>query len=285
MRVVIGIAVAVLVLLLLALGGLILYIDRVAEVAIERAGTAALGTETSVGSVAIGLLSGDFSLKGLEVANPPGFEKGAFLSLDGGRANLDLGSLRTDTVRVPEIALDGVTVLLIRSGGKTNYATILESASGTGGRAPAEAEQPGKRFVVEQLRIRDVTARVQLAAAAGKLTELEVKVPSIELENVGTETGGVPLRRLATVVVGAVIDAVMRKRGQLPAELVADLEARLGALDRLPIQLPEGLGRVSGGEQLQEAVEREKKRATEQLEEEAGKALRGLLGGDEPEQK
>ena len=73
--------VLVLVVVIVAAGGLF-YLDRVVGASIERGGSYALGVDTELRSVRLGLLSGEFSLSGLTVANPPGFETPHFFRLE-----------------------------------------------------------------------------------------------------------------------------------------------------------------------------------------------------------
>ena len=52
-----------------------IYIDVIAGAAIEKGATHALGVDTKVGFVRIGLLTGSFRINRLKIDNPPGFEE------------------------------------------------------------------------------------------------------------------------------------------------------------------------------------------------------------------
>src|SRR5947207_920319 len=82
-------------------------IDTIAKRAIERGATQALGVKTTVSSVSVGLLSGEFSLKKLEVANPDkgGFKANHFLTLGSGGVAVTLSTLRKPTVEMPRLGL------------------------------------------------------------------------------------------------------------------------------------------------------------------------------------
>jgi hypothetical protein len=277
-RLAVRIGAAALLLLVLAVGATILYVDRVAEYAVERGATQALGVKTSLGSARVGLLSGTFRLRRLAVANPPGFDAEPFLTLRGAHLALDLASLRERTVEAPSLVLKGVVVRLERRRGKTNYGVILDNLS-----REERAQQPraahetaGKKFVIGELRIEDVTAQLKLLPQGGRLTELELAIPEIRLTQVGSGSDGLPVTELAGIVLKGVLEAVSRQGGSLPAGIGGDLQTSLRRLTRVPIGMPGSVpeaGGSSGG-----AVEELVGGAQRELEEGARKAVRGLGG-------
>ena len=151
-------------LLLIALLAIVYFsIDRIGGALIERGASYALGVDTRVGFVRIGLLPGSIRVGSLTVENPPGFESPHFVKMGRARLDVSLGTLREDTVNVPLFSLDGVDLVLEREAGRTNYGAILdnmqrfESSDPT---PPADAGEAAaeKKFVVHDLVIRDVVS-------------------------------------------------------------------------------------------------------------------------------
>ena len=91
-RIALGVCISVLV--VVAVGALTL--DRLVAAAVERGAETALGTETRLASARVRLATGECLLRGLEVANPPGFESPNFLTLEQGEIRVELGSLWED---------------------------------------------------------------------------------------------------------------------------------------------------------------------------------------------
>lgn len=245
--------VGLLVVLVIAVGGVVLYLDRIVATAIEQSGSYALGVETGVDSVSIGLLSGHSAIRGLAVANPPGFDRPHFLRLEEASVDLRFHELLGDPVAVQRLAIRGVDVSLERRGGKLNYAPILEhleqlAAGGDAEAAPAEEEAgPAKGFVIREVVIEGVRAHVDLVPAGGKLTKLSVEVPEVRLENVGSESaGGVDLAELTGILTKAVLEAVASQRGKLPSGLAGDLTGRLRDLPDVDIELPKSADDLKG---------------------------------------
>ena len=86
------IAVILIVLVVIVVGAAFFYVDSIAKGAIERGATYALGVNTTLGSADVGLLSGEFSMSGLDVDNPEGFVEAHFLRLGTGYVSVSLGA-------------------------------------------------------------------------------------------------------------------------------------------------------------------------------------------------
>ncbi len=242
-------------------------IDSMAKTAIVRGSTYALGVQTTLASADIGIVSGEFTMKGLEVANPEGFESDHFLRLDEGFLAVSLGSLRQDTVEVPTLALTGIDINLEKRGGRANYKIIadnlkrFESRDTADDGAQADAGKPGKRFVIHEIIIRDVNVTVDLVPAGGALTRLEVPIEEIRMTDVGSES--MTTAELTDRVIKMILAAIVKNGAHLPADLVNDLGgalAQLGDLGnmtvtetaRTVVKVVEGLG--EGGDEVGKAI-------------------------------
>ena len=281
-------------LLLIAVLAIVLFsIDRIGGTLIERGASYALGVDTRVGFVRIGLLPGSLRVGSLSVANPQGFENPHFVRLGRGRLDLSLGSLREDTVEVPLLSVDGVELVLEREAGKTNYGVILqnlkrfESSDPTPPAAAAEPEAQ-KKFVVRELVIRDVEARVDWAKELGESGRVVAQIPEIRLRNVGSG-GAVGMAQLTDIIIKAVLEAVAKHGVGLPGVMLGELRSGLGGLSRLPGGIVVDIG-GRAAEQLGRAVPDEisgsvrgagdavARQAGEALDEEAAKAFKSLGG-------
>jgi hypothetical protein len=217
---------------LLAIGAVVLFfsLDRIAEAAIEKGGTYALGVETTLDEADVGVFSRTFGLKELRVANPEGFERTPFLELKSGETEVKVESLFKDTVDIPKLLLEGVRLRLEQQGGRMNYAVITDNLKRFESKSPSEKE--GKKFIIREVLIRDVVCTVDLLPLGGALTTTDLKIPELRLTGVGTEGNkGVVLAELAGVIVSALFQAVADKgEGILPGNLTRDLGSRVGEL-------------------------------------------------------
>lgn len=253
-------------LLALAVAGW-LWAGHLVRVAVERGGTRALGVETRLESAKLGLFAGTLDLAGLRVANPPGFRREHFLTLERGEVEVALGSLASERIEAPRLLLEGVELDLERRDDASNYGTILESLErfqGEGDEPSAGEEEEARSLVVREVVVRGVSAHVSLSALGASVSET-VSVPEIRLTDVGEKT--VP--ELVAELVTALLDVSAGSlEGVVPADLLRDLEARVGGLEDLAAELD-----VQARERIEGALEE----AGKELSEEARKKVDGAL--------
>jgi len=224
-------------LLLVAVGVFILLrnVDNLAKSGIEKGATYALGVNTTLDSIHIGLMGGTAELKGLNVANPAGFTAERFMLLKQGEAAVTLGSLREDTVELPFIRLNGVEVNIEKKGDSGNYDVILDNLEKVKGPAeePASDQEGGKGFIIREITIRDITANVRANMMLTK--DVSINIPEIKLRDIGSGTdNGAQMDQVTKIVMQAIMTAIAKKGlGILPADLLNDLESQLGDLGGL----------------------------------------------------
>jgi hypothetical protein len=272
--------------LIVALGVVaFLYLDVIVGKAIETSCTKALGVETSVGFVRVGLVTGNFSIGQLDIANPPGFETDHFISFDKIHFKIPPKSLREDTIVVPLLELNGVDVALETAGGKKNYEVILDnlkrfsesgSADPDADQQAAEDEAGGKEFKIYEGVIREIVATVDLGTVSGELDRVVVEVPEIRLHpSKSSGSAEVSVAQLTQVIVTAVLTGIAKKA---PMALAKGLYQGLGGLGTVSLEIPglmtEAGGGVAGGvKKIGEGVS------------DAIKGIGGLFGGGDKEEK
>lgn len=224
------------------------FIDSLAHKGVEAGGTYALGVNTTLESMNIGIMRGRVSLEGLKVDNPKGFDAPTFLTLADARTKVALGSLRQDVVVVPELYLSGIDVNLQRTpDGKTNYKVILENLERLSGpeKPPPKPDESEKRLIINDLVIQNVTVHAAFAPpgaigeAMREYSRVTIPISEIRLQDVG-KTGkgvagsGITLGELSGLIVEAILSAAVHHGGNLlPADLVGDLKGQLAKLGNL----------------------------------------------------
>ncbi len=229
MRILVGLAIV----LAIAVGGVSIYLDRILKGAVERGATAALGVETTIGSVGLGLLAGELRLYDLEVANPEGFDGPHIMKLRSGHVSVSILSLLSDTIEVEEVTLEGLEVALEQRGRRTNYGVLIGNLE-TGESQPASggsAESAGPNVLIREILIRDTTAKVALLSGTTAARTYSVEVPEIRLTDVGTANDrGAPLATVVATVTKAVLSSVAKSGGGLPAAVTQQIRAGLRKL-------------------------------------------------------
>jgi uncharacterized protein involved in outer membrane biogenesis len=286
--------VSILLIVLLAAGlfAALYYVNDLVKLGVEKGGTVALGTKTSLQSADVGLFSGKAALSNLTVANPDGFKAPEFFSLGSAAAAVSLNSLRSDVVEVPSIELSTIRVALERKDGRTNYKVILDNLAKlpTGSGKSGGSDTPGKKFIIRDLKINDAKVTVDMLDTPIPLGSLVVPIDRIHLSEIGTASKGLPLADIAGIVIRAVLGtASANGQGIIPADILGDLQSQLGALgslDQLGVNV-----QAQVGAELQKAADKARTElekglgdAASKVQEEVKKgldnAVKDLFGGD-----
>lgn len=271
-------------------------INSIAKAAIEKGGTYALGTETTVAGVSVGVFKGEFSMSGLSVANPKagGFASPHFMSLGTGATSVSLSTLRQPTVEISTLTLDKLDVNIESKGGSTNYGAILDNlkkvAGSDSGKPAPTADKNEKKFVIKQLTLSNITVHVNMGGSflpgavgdtVGKVTNVTIPIDRIELRDVGKGGGvadsGVSMEQLTGIIVKAVLAAAAEKGGGLiPGDLLGDLNGKLSSIASLD-SLSKGGAEIIGGAAAKASDEL--KKGVEGATKGLGDSLKGVLPG------
>jgi len=274
--------VGLVVLLAVAIALAMYFIDSIARKGIEDGSSYALAVPTSLDSADVGIFSGSFEMSGLTVSNPEGFDTPHFLELGAGGVEVELGTLRKDLVELPRLTLSDIDIHIQQRGGTSNVSAILANLKRfESPDTPKTDKSTGqaKRFIVHELRIEDVNVHVTAAPLGGQGVNVDLAVPQIVMNDIGSETGkGVLLGELADIIVKALVSAIRDAGGGIiPGDLLGQLDAGLAdleSLEDLGIEIVNDLGQQAT-EKLNEASEQVEK-AVDDLKEEGEKAVEGL---------
>jgi len=225
----------ILLLVLLIIGGALFYIDSILKTAVEKGGTVALGTPTTVSSVNLGLFSGKLDMEGLTVGNPQGFETPHFLQMKKFFVAVKLNSLLKDRIQVPTVVLDGLNINLEkkRQGQGTNVQEILNHLKtlDTGKKSETAkketVKESGKKISIDLLEIKNVSAVAVFAPALGEKGKVNVKVPDMTIKDIGSDNKGLTLEELSALIVSKVLDAIAKSGQGLPLDFKNQLDSGL----------------------------------------------------------
>lgn len=203
---------AFLVVALLAIGGawwLLFSLDGLVKQAIERWGPEITGVPVKVASVRIEVAEGRGVIRGLVVGNPKGFQAPQALSLSEMRLTLDPASVAKDVVVIRELVLAAPEVAYERGQGSDNMTVIQRNVDAWVAKvagAPKQGAGPGKKFIIESLRIQGGKARLG--------TTLSLPMPDLHLRDVGKKTGGASAGEVVKQVWGAMLRSVTGLAGR-----------------------------------------------------------------------
>lgn len=203
---------AFLVIALLAAGGawwLFASLDGLVKQAIEHWGPEITGVPVKVASVRIEVAEGRGTIRGLVVGNPKGFQAPHALKLGEMRLTLDPASVTRDVVVVRELLLVAPDATYERGQGSDNMAVIQRNVDAWVAKmvgAPKADAGPGKKFIIEHLRIQGGKAHFG--------TTLSSPMPDLHLRDIGKKTGGASAGEVVKQVWGSMLRSVTGLAGR-----------------------------------------------------------------------
>lgn len=260
-------------LLLLVVGvpaAVIVFGGQLLETGVEKGGTVALGSETTLHSATLSLLSGDVKLNDFKIRNPQGFTADHVFAVDQIAVSANTKSFLGDTIEINNIDIKAPAITLEFNQGGTNLGALMKHLEGSGGGSGGGGKPDGEASTGggKKLRVGRITieaARLNLVAAMLSKEATSITLPTLEVKDLGNDlTMAQLLEKVLAVIMTAAADSGLdaQLKGLLNGE-VANLKA---GVDKA---LKDAMGGAT--KQLDDA----KKQAENALE----KGLGGLLGG------
>jgi hypothetical protein len=235
-RTLLAILVVIIVIPILLVLTVVIFVDPLVRVAVEKGGTAALKVPVHLKSASI-RFSGNASLTGFEVGNPGGFAEPQFVRFDQVDASVHPSTLFREVIEVDELRIVKPDLTLEFAGTKSNLSALMDNLKGTGQPAAPEKQAPGRKFIIHKLTIEEAGARFRSDLIAGGAKS--VTLPTLTVENVGTAEGGATFGQLlGTILQQLGTGALKAGQGIVPTELLNDLGSKLGEGVKTIEQLP-----------------------------------------------
>ena len=155
------------------------------------------GCDFRLESFRLNPFTGRLQLVEAHLSNPKGFSQPEAFSVATVRVDVAVGSLFSSTVHVREIAIEGPFVGYFSANGTNNFAAILanvEAKMGPSEKTPTGAEGKegaGKKVIIDRFR---------LAGTRVNLGMLPLAIPTIELTDIGKDTGGATFKEVCDAV-------------------------------------------------------------------------------------
>jgi hypothetical protein len=210
-------------------------LERAAKVAFNAAAPSFLGVEkASVEKIDLRLFTAPtFTLKGLVIGNPEGFQTPSLFELESVKVDLDHKSLGTDTVVINSIEVIG-TDLTYEQRLKSNISALLDHFESEEKEEKEEEKKDdsaaSKKVVIHDLQIHDTT--LHLAVIGTGSHSAPIPLPPIHLTGIGESKddsgeAGTSLSEAFVEVMKAVLSSVTSALGNV-AGYVADGAAAVG---------------------------------------------------------
>ncbi|MFT7486377.1 MAG: hypothetical protein ACI9F9_002232 [Candidatus Paceibacteria bacterium] len=233
-------------LVLLLVGGVVVALNPMLSKLVGESVTYATQQETTVESIDLGLLSGDFSIGALSIANSEGFQEQPLMTLHSFKAKLDPSKVTGDIIPIDLVEIDGLDLALEMKGTDSNVTALLlrlrelqqrfgaDAAEGESDEdATPNAELPeeaGPRLDIQRIRIAGIRASLTVSEVPLANGVYELEVPDLILENFNSDMAGATSSEWTAYVLENVLtQSLAAGNGKFPAEWQGFLSGEMAA--------------------------------------------------------
>ncbi|MBM3874532.1 MAG: AsmA family protein [Verrucomicrobia bacterium] len=244
----VGLVLAVLAtVLVLVVVGVTVFLGSFTTEAFNRVAPGITGTPTKLGSARLQPWNGVGTLDHLRVGNPPGWQSETLASIERIHVEVDPRSLLRDTVVIRDVVIEGAVFNFETKIVSTNLGELLKQIERNVGprpdRAPSDSAAGERRFAVQRAVLRGAKVTLGVGTSA-----VEVKMPDLELVDLGTPEKGLTAGQLATAATRQILSAVVSAVARSPGTLSASGGVAAEAAKEAAKQLGEGLRSLIGRE-------------------------------------
>jgi hypothetical protein len=185
-------------LLVLAVIGAALYyvftnLDAIVKAAIEKVGSQTTQTAVHVDNVKIKLTDGAGTISGLTIGNPKGFDARSAFALGAIETQIDIASLTKQPIVIDQVIVRKPQVFYeMNKDRQGNLNELYKNISAsTGGGAPSQTAAKGSepKIIIRHFQLADATVEANVVPLNAKYS---LKLPTIQLENLGGKNGATP---------------------------------------------------------------------------------------------
>ncbi len=237
--------------------------------AIEEVGTRMAGVPVTVDRVLLSPLSGNGSISGLRVANPPGFVGKNAFAVGSAAVKINVKSLLGEKVVIHQIHFSDIA-LEYEGRGEANNLTKLQqnvdrntralrsragasessASSGTEQASGKSAPEKKRSYLIEDLWIQGVKVSARKVFPSGLSLmgdkPLEIAIPDIRLKNVSNNSSAEVTQELTRQVMAAVTAGVMKNFSTSVNDAAKQLLEKAGK-GEVKEMLQKGLKALPGG--------------------------------------
>ena len=228
-------AIALLGLLFLLIAGVLYFwlanpLNGLVKAAIEKYGTEMIQARVTVSKVDLSPTDGKGELSGLSLGNPKGFKTSHAFKVAKIELALEPASLAEDVILIGRVRIDAPDIVYEKNDNGANFDAIqrnVERYLGAGKNASKEEKKEAKKMIIKSLVIRNTKVNYNGL--------LDLKLPDIELRNIGKKSGGATSAQVTKAII-----AELNKKISIEVAKVA----AVGAVGGVPLAIGVGIKKL-----------------------------------------
>jgi len=207
--------IVVIVLIILAVLGVAFFLDSIIKKEVETIGPKVTKVDVRVEGVSLSLLSGSGKIKGFTLGNPQGFKSQSSMAVGTASLAVVPKSILGDKIVIKSINVDAPEITMENNGTSVNLLKIKDNLPSNPS-DPKSAEntksdgKPSKKLEVDEFVISNAKVHVMINTPIGSQSAT-VKIPTINLKDLGTGPEGITPAELANKVLTVIFDAAVKE--------------------------------------------------------------------------
>jgi len=188
-------------------------LNSIVKKGVETLGPEMTRVDVRLGSADISPFSGGGRLSKLFVGNPEGFKTPSAIQMGDIKVGVKVSSVLKDVIVINEINIQAPEITLEGNLSGNNLSKILDNVSGADEKQKAAPAATGakkeKKFCVKELVIDGgkINLSLDMSILGGK--SATIPLPSIHLQNIGTEDNGVTAAELVKQILKPLLESVL----------------------------------------------------------------------------
>ena len=219
----------------------LLSLNRIIKSGVERIGPEIAGVPVTLEQVDISSFTGEGDVVGLLVGNPPGFGTPSAIELSRFKVNISVPSIFSDCLVIEEILIEGPGITCEFGRDSTNLGRIrdnmVDRKREPGGEPPDDDQEKkprrrerknrgrGRKVIIDRLLISGGT--INLGSTILRGASATVRLQTIELKDIGRESGGLTAEAAIARILTAIINSATG-RGPATTDLLQQGATALG---------------------------------------------------------
>ncbi len=224
---------------------LVIRLDSIARVGIEKSMSWALQVPVSVEDVHVGILSGEAQIRGLVIGNPEGYKTAQAFSIEQASARVDIASFRTDEPVIYEIVIQAPDITLEQGLTESNLSRLAKNTSRFSKGDAAQTEESSQSVKIERLVIEKGKVGISSPVLEGQA--VPVLLPPIKLTDLGGKKDTPATAEALGKVFIAILEGVAESgKGLVPDETLKSIQTSMGGIRTLGDELKKSGEQVDG---------------------------------------
>lgn len=197
-------------------------LETIVKKVVHKYGSEITGTDVNLNGFKLGLTTGEGRINQITVANPKNYSSPYIFNLEEIYVKVDLKSLTKDTIIIDKISINKPVITYeMLSLTQNNINEIQKNIAKNTASASAQEENeaketkaekgsaPAKKVVIKELVVSDGEIQA-VANINGKANNLNVKLPTISMKNIGQEQQGANIAATISKVLNNILQTASK---------------------------------------------------------------------------